>query len=342
MARIRDPDRREGASGRDFGGGSTRVERIPLIILGGSDGKAADLPEAGSDKHPLAAYKGVAIRIGDRPLLEVVLDGIEDSGKFGPVFLAGPSRVYGEIRSSVVRIETDGRFGENIRAAVEHVREACPGRPQAFLTCDVTLSSESLRRLVERYRADSPVDLWFPSVRAPTRRDRLGASSWKPAYRLAPGPGKPPVGVLPGHLVIADVDAIRLGFAYRLLGVGYGTRNRSINARRGALVVGMLGTLLWHDLLHVLSFRVPNLTWSVMRAGLSAASRLRDGRLSVGDLEEAVQALFVKYRHRRRHPDRGVRMPIVDDLDLAMDIDTVEEARERGARVGNSGGGSSA
>jgi hypothetical protein len=148
--------------------------------------------------------------------------------------------------------------------------------------------------------------------------------------------------VLPGHLLIADVEALRLGFAYRLFGIAYGTRNRSINTRRSAMLVGVLGTLLWHDLLHLLSLRVPNLTWTVLRVGWSAASRLRDGRMAVPDLEEALRALFIKYRHRRRHPETRVRMPIVDELDLALDIDTLEEARERGGRVGNVGGGTPA
>lgn len=314
------------------------MDRIPLIILGGSDRKVAAMPEEGADARPIAAYKGVAVRIDGRPLVEVVLEGVEDSGAFGPVYLAGPESVYREVRDSVRRIDTDGSFGENIRTAAEAVRAAHPGSPMAFLTCDVTLSGASLRTLADRYRADSPCPLWFPLVRAPNERERLGASSWKPRYRLVPAPGREPVRVLPGHLVVAETDALRLGFMYRVLGLGYGTRNRSINARRGILLLGCLGTLLWHDLLHVLSLRVPNLTWTVVRAGLSAATLLREGALSVRGLEDALGALWIKRAHRKRHPDHRVRTPIVDDIALALDIDTEEEARARGGRVSRTDG----
>jgi len=309
------------------------LERLPLVILGGSDRKAATLPKSGADKHPLSDYKGVAVRIDGRPLVEVVLDGVVDSGAFDPIYLAGPARVYGEVRPSVRRVDTDGSFAENIRTAVETIARENPGKPMAVLTCDVTLRGASLRALAEAYARDAPCDLWFPLVQAPAERERLGASAWKPRYRLVPAAGDEPVRVLPGHLVIADTSALRLGFLYRLLGLGYGTRNRSIHARRGILVAGVLGTLLWQDLLHLATLRVPNLTWTVLRAGLSAASLLSEGRLSVAGLEDALRALFVKYRHRRRHPGRRVRTPIVADLDLALDIDTEEEARERGGRV---------
>ena len=35
----------------------------------------------------------------------------------------------------------------------------------------------------------------------------------------------------------------------------------------------------------------------------------------------------------RRHPERHVRLPIVEGLSLALDIDTVEEARAAGGDV---------
>ena len=41
--------------------------------------------------------------------------------------------------------------------------------------------------------------------------------------------------------------------------------------------------------------------------------------------------IFIKTRHRKKHPNRGVSMPQMHALSLAEDIDTEEEARARGA-----------
>ena len=72
------------------------------------------------------------------------------------------------------------------------------------------------------------------------------------------------------------------------------------------------------------------LTWTVLRAGITAARELRDGTITRSRLENFLREIFVKYRHRKRFPDRRVQLPMVDVLWLALDIDTEEEAREKG------------
>jgi hypothetical protein len=67
---------------------------LPLVILGGSDRRAAALPEAAAGKHPLTGYKGVDVRLGGRPLVEVVAERFLASGAFEPVYVAGPEAVY--------------------------------------------------------------------------------------------------------------------------------------------------------------------------------------------------------------------------------------------------------
>ena len=91
--------------------------------------------------------------------------------------------------------------------------------------------------------------------------------------------------------------------------------------------------LLYQDFLHLFSMRAPNLTWSVLTAGISAARRLKAGTALRVELEDALCKIFVTARHRKRNPDRGVRLPIVEGLSLALDIDTEEEARAAGGRV---------
>ena len=63
---------------------------------------------------------------------------------------------------------------------------------------------------------------------------------------------------------------------------------------------------------------------------------LATGTMPVGDLERRVGRILLKARFRARHPERGVRLPILDALSLAEDIDTEEEARAAAAVVAGS------
>jgi hypothetical protein len=192
---------------------------------------------------------------------------------------------------------------------------------------------------MERHREDCPCDLWFPMVRRPEDRARLGASAWKPTYRIVPEEGRPAVAVLPGHLVVADPQALRLEFLYRLFQLGYRTRNRSIEHRRSTMVRGLLAELLLQDLLNLGRLKPPTLTWTVLGAALPAARALARGTITRARLEDALRRLFVRRRHRRRYPDRRVVLPFVDELTLALDIDTEEEARDHGGELAGGDGG---
>ena len=147
-------------------------------------------------------------------------------------------------------------------------------------------------------------------MRVPDDPEELQAFAWKPEYRLLPEPGAAPVWILPGHLVIADPRALRMGFLYRVLQIAYRTRNRPIEKRRGPMARAVLGSLLWHDVLHVLSLRPPTLTWTVLTRGLRLARMLRAGTLTAAELERLATAVGVAARHRRRFPERGVRIAV--------------------------------
>jgi hypothetical protein len=152
-------------------------------------------------------------------------------------------------------------------------------------------------------------------------------------YRVVPSPGKPAQRILPGHLAVVDPEALRLAFLYRLLQLGYRTRNRSIYYRRGVMVRGVLGALLYQDLLHLLALRAPATAWTVLTAGLKAARGLKRGTILRANLEDAVRKIFVTGLHRKRYPDRAAHLPLLEGLSLALDIDTVEEARAMGGDV---------
>jgi hypothetical protein len=301
-----------------------------MIVLGGSDRKSTRLPDDVRDKHPLSGYKGVDIRIGGRPMVETIVELIIASGRFGPVYVAGPTKVYENVRCDAAMIEANGTFGQNIQTSLERVRAIHPGSPIGFITCDVLPEVDSLLALLAHYDSHAPCDLWFPLVVAPEDKEQLGASAWKPLYKIAPRDGEPALRILPGHLVIVDPEALRLKFLYRLFQLGYRTRNRPIDRRRSVMVRKLLKSLLYQDLLHILGFRFPDLTWTVLRAGIMAARELRNGTITQARLENFLRQIFVKYKHRKRFPDRRVLTPLVDELWLALDIDTEEEARERG------------
>lgn len=310
-----------------------RFDRIPMVILGGSDLKPADLPDSGRGKHPLSVYKGAHIRIQGQPLIQAIAERLAASGAFGPIYVAGPAHVYDGIDAPVKIIDTDGSFGRNIQASVDHVRAAHPDSLAAWITCDVLPSAETLSRLADECRAAWPFDLWFPMVRAPEDDARLGASAWKPKYKFIPGEGLDPVPILPGHLCVADLSAIRLEFLYKLLNLGYGVRNRPLYYRTTVMVRDVLGGLLYQDLRHILALRAPTLTATVIYAGLSGARRMSRGRLTTERLEWSMRQIFIRRAHRKQYPQRRFRMPIVDDLSLALDIDTEEEARQVGGDV---------
>lgn len=309
------------------------ADRVPIVILAGSDRHAAVLPPSGKGLHPLTGYKGLDVRIDGRPIVSLIAERLAACPELGPIYLAGPGEAFGGVVEGVIPVDSDGSFGDNIWKAIERLRQDHPGKPMGFTVCDILPEPETLREMLEGFRRSRPCDLWFPLVRAPTESASLGESSWKPRYRLVPTPGEEAVEVLPGHLAIVDPAALRLDLAHRIVQIGYRTRNRKIGERRAAMARELLGELIGRDLASVASLRAPALTWSVAWTGWRAGSKLRNGTLPVAELEDALRRMFVHRGHRKRYPERRVRTPIVDALSLALDIDTEEEARQAGGEI---------
>jgi hypothetical protein len=305
---------------------------IPLIILGGSDRKPAALPPQGVGFHPLSGCKALDVRIGGRALIEHLVDRLRATGVFDPIFVAGPATAYRRLASSLEVIDTDLDFGGNIRASLETVMRACPGRDVGFTTCDILPDAADLDRLLQDFWNGEPADVWFPLILT-GRDEALGASDWKPRYRIVPAPGQPAAVVLPGHLTIVDPSALNLSMLYRLFDLAYRTRNRPIRYRRSYMLRHVLWTLLRQDFVQLLALRLPTVTWDTVRGGLRSAAGLYRGTLTLAELEEDMRRVFVLRSHRLRHPERRVRMPLLRALSIARDIDTVEEARALGATI---------
>ena len=305
---------------------------LPLIILGGSDRRPASLPPEGRGKHALSGCKAVDVHIDGRRLIEIVVERFRAAEWFDPIYIAGPAAAYTKTSLDVEVFDTDAGFGRNIQVGIDEARRRHPESELAMATSDVLPTEDDLDTMLDDYFEHAPTDLWFPMIRAPEDERDLGESSWKPRYGF-PGEGDQTVPVLPGHMAIFDPDAMRLQFLYRLLDLGYQSRNRPILYRRSFMVRQLLFRLLWQDFLHLVSFRLPTFTWDTLKTGASAALKLRNNRLTRPELERAMRQIFSRRRHRKRFPDRRVRMPILDALSLARDIDTIEEAAAVGGQA---------
>lgn len=306
------------------------MRTIPIIILAGSDGRPSELPSGANVGKLLSGIKGADITIDGAPLVCNVVQRIYAARSFGPVYIAGPARVYRSICPDVELIDTNADFGTNIDRALRIIQARHPGDPAAFITCDILPEPETLDAMAENFRDAFPCDLWFPVVRVPEDPQQLGVSAWKPRYRLIPAPGQQVVEILGGHLVIVQPAALRIDFLRRLFRHVYATRNRNLAYRRTVVVSKMIGSLLAEDFRRLLSGRRPDVTWTTVRAGVSGASKLGRGRITIPQLERMLADVLIQ-RDRIRKMGRCVRVSLVDQLSLALDIDTEEEALNWGS-----------
>lgn len=317
------------------------MNRIPLAILGGSDRKPGSLPPSQSGRRLLAGVKGVDLEIGGRRLIDLLIERYRSSGWFEPIYVAGPADAYDRELTDAELIDTDSGFGTNVEKVIAVASERHPGQPLAMSTCDILPELSELESLLQDYHSRTPTDLWFPLIQAPENPEQLGASSWKPRYRVIPGNGTsdakghppPSTSVLPGHLTVFDPQALRRTLVFKLADASYRTRNRSVLYRRAALMREIILGLLLQDLRLFFSLRLPHVTWDVVRSGYATARRLRDGQATQNELETALRKIFTRRSHRLRHPERQMWLPILDGLSIARDIDTHEEASALEASV---------
>ena len=308
----------------------------PLVVLAGSDPQPVELTEAGRGLNPISGYKGVILLADGQPLVRCLLERLAVSNRFSELYIAGPAQIYSRLTQGASLIECDGRIESNLRAAFHAVRENHPYGPIAFITCDVLPDARVIGEAMDRYAEAAPCDVFCPLVELPNLVGALGASAWKPRYRVRAEARAAPQDILPGHLIIVDPDALRLNFVLQLVRLSYRTRNRPLGERHWTLRRGLLGHALWEDLRLLLTLRVPELTAALIADGAAVAMGLRSGNMTTEQIARAVRQVVVSYHHRRRYPQRRVHLPILTEaLSLACDIDTEEEALEAGFRLGS-------
>ncbi len=302
--------------------------KIPLIVLGGRDAQLAEMTDNGRGHRPLQGYKGAELKVGGRPLIQELIDRMTATGVFSPVLIAGPSRIYAPFVQGAGVVDTDGTFGENLKTGVEWVRRELRTELVAVTTCDILPDTEELAEAVADLRRHQPFDYWMPQIVIPEDPEDLGASEWKPRYRLVPAGEEKSVPILPGHIIVCNPEAVRLKFVYRFFDVLYRTRNRPMAFRRLKLMRALLWGLVLEDLKRLGSLRLPRIFFPVVYNSLILASKLKAGVAPIRETEDRIRRVFIKTDHRRRHPERRGRVLLSPALSLAKDIDTEEEARE--------------
>ena len=310
-------------------------ERLPLVILAGSDRRPSQGPAAARDLHFLGGYnKGAELQAHGRPLIQELLGRVRDSGAFSTVYVAGPQALYEPLvvgLADVSIIDTDRHVGQNIKVALDKVR-ARHGEDMrvAVMACDILPSASELAELAADLDADraadgEPAALAFSLV--PWRED-LGSSAWKPRYPLRSNSGDAPRPYLPGHLGIAWPCRLRIGLFFQIVDLAYAQRNLDFEARRHFIVSRLLRSLLWRDLLNILRLSPPTLTYTVLYHGLRAFLTWRRGDLSLEQLGYAFGAVAVHRTHFREQRERSVRVVVTPHTSFARDIDTREELEE--------------
>jgi len=312
-----------------------RNRTIPLIVLAGSDRRPAELPRKGRGKRPLWGSKGVAVKIGGRPLIDLLLERLRECGHFDPIYIGGPAAVYGELHGDVPVIDTDGSFGHNIQVTLETVEKEFPSSPIALTTCDILPEVDELRRSMADYFEHEPLDFWFSLILVPEDPQQLGASAWKPQYGVVPEPGQQPIPTLPGHLIVVYPPAFRRSLLYRSFEMAYSSRNRSPVYRFWYILCSVVAILVAEDLRRILRLRPPTVSLTVIWNGIAIAHSLKAGTMVPEKTVERIRRVFGRRRHRRRFPERNGRLALIDALSLAKDIDTEEEAEETGRGFGS-------
>ncbi|MEM7356920.1 MAG: hypothetical protein AAF657_39265 [Acidobacteriota bacterium] len=304
---------------------------LPLIILAGGDRTPTQLPESGADKHPLSGLKGIDIRLGDRSLVDLLLERLHEIGRFGPIYIAGPVAVYGESRQGARVIDTDGGFGDNIRTSLTAVMQDHPEGAVGLITCDVLPDRQELERQLDDFEAHRPLAFWFAMILAPESTEALGTSSWKPQYRVVQDATGEAVQILPGHLIIVEPSRWRLDIAYRTFALAFNTRNRPVTYRLWFIVRHILVFLLRKDLGRLLRLQPPTLTCVTLYHAIRIGTKLRQGTISASEMADRFVRIFVKAKDQRE--SRG-RIVVMEAMTMAKDIDTFEEAEEMSRKLG--------
>lgn len=308
------------------------AQRIPVIVLGGSDMQPGPVPSGMSPDNMLTGYKGTLRLASGRCLAGELIERLRRSGRFEDPVLVGPRDIY----QPLVDCEVVDVIG-NLSTTLQRVREFIRNRyslsaPLAVSTCDILPTGEEIGELLETcYDPVSGSVFWGELVAA--QPEQMGASAWKPGYLLPPDDGLPLENFYPGHLVIIRPAALRIRLTNYLLQLAYRYRNRDLRHRRWRMFVRGLGRLALQDCRNLLSLQLPILSIAIPYYCFRAYRRFRKGELSVPDFARHVAKVFVHRSFHRQINPPPVVFSQTSILSLAKDIDTKSELAELSQQV---------
>ncbi len=302
-------------------------DRLPIIVLAGSDSRPSEVPETLPRDEMLAGPKGtIPLRSGNCLAAELIAR-VRASGCFTEPLLLGPRSWYeGKVDCELIHVE--GALIQTLRQLVHTANERFdPHQPFAVTTCDILPTIEDFQQLLQRdYTPHIDSMYWWQMIVAEPQQ--MGASSWKPSYRIQLEKEDARVNLYPGHLVITRGESLRFDLVNRLLELAYRYRNRVLNKRYMGITLGALGTLLTQDIRNLARFQLPVLTIGVPYVGLRGYFRYQRGKATLGDVEEFLKRAFLHRQYHRAAGGRPVVISITTLLSFAKDIDTKAELDE--------------
>lgn len=307
--------------------------RLPIIILGGSDSYRQTVPGGLRAADMLAGCKGAVRLPTGRCIAGELVARIRESGRFLEPVLVGPRDAYAGLLDCEI-VDVRGNLPVTI-AAAETIAERRYGgsQPVAVSACDVLPTADEFRQLLnEAYDRNAACGLWWQLVAAEPAE--LGASSWKPRYRIAPSRGASPLNLYPGHLLVVRPEALRLEAFNRFLTLAYRYRNRGLYERAIRMTCGAVATMVAEDLRTLASLHLSGRTFSVPYLVFRAIRKFRAGKLTIRQLETVASKIFMDPVFHRQVKKRSVVFSVTRIKSFAKDIDTRAELEEAVQRTG--------
>ncbi len=303
------------------------ANRLPILILAGSDQRRSTVPDGLEHEDMLHGYKGAIPLRSGRPLVQELVDRIVRSDYFQAPILVGPERVYADIVDCDI-VDAEGNLANTLQRTVDTMRRRFgSGTPIAVATCDILPTPDELVQLIrDDYGPHRAAVFWGQLIEA--RPDQMGASAWKPSYGFRAASDQPPLNLYPGHLVIVRPQALRFELTIRLLQLVYAHRNQKLQKRVFGVLMRSLGILAAADLRNLRSCQMPVLTFTVPYSCLRAYGKYRRRRATIADFEAALATSFVHRRFRHQASNRPVIFSLTRMVSFAKDIDTKAELDE--------------
>lgn len=304
------------------------TERLPLIVLAGSDQRQGSVPIGMQNDDMLAGFKGMLPLPDGRFLVAEIIERYRRSGRFLDPVLVGPAHIYDAQALQCEVVNSDGSIAETLQTAVQLIDQRFgSGTPVGMTTCDVLPSVTEIQELLSsHYDPVSDCVFWGQFIAA--KPGQMGASRWKPSYRFAQHQKRAVLGVYPGHLVILRAAALNVDVTIALVRLAYLYRNRPLLRRVPGMLAHGITLLARHDLQQWCRLQWSNTTFNAPWQCLSAYSRYRHGQLTIDDFERAFTRTFVRRAYRSAAGEHPVRFVISPILSFAKDLDTKAEFTE--------------